>query len=271
MNQTENPDLTAHIKKATAALGLTKKIVGVKLLPTAEDYAAFPAPPAGHRLSYCMMVRMAAYGKTLKAEDRHFKCNGARRALGLLPLDEHFVSGRHYQGMGLYGSRDNAREVSGNMAFLKRPLHSVAVYPLEDSPAEADVVLMICSVYQAMRIVQGYAYRFGFPSPIQMIGNQGVCAELTAQPLITGKINASVLCSGTRFACKWKDGEMGVGLPFGLFSRVVDGVLSTLDPTEPDPRKKEILERMNQEGVQTPITLGKNYYGSEPGAQKLKD
>jgi len=262
--------LAEKIDQLEIALDLRRKVVGVTFLYDESAYERDPVPPVKNLFSFCMMVKVASSGAAIKAREENFKCPGARRAFGMMKVDDHYSSGGRYFSFGLYQSLDIARKTAGAMALLPRPVIGVTVQPLKDCVREPDVAIIIADAYNVMRVVQGYTYHFGPAKQIQSCGNQGVCCELTAQPFRTKDINVSLLCSGTRFSCRWEDGELGVGMPFSMLPQVIDGVLKTADPTEPDRRKRSIMRRAANRGSAFRVTPGENYYRSDPGTGKLK-
>jgi uncharacterized protein (DUF169 family) len=136
------------------------------------------------------------------------------------------------------------------------------VQPLEKFQTDPDIVIMIINPYQAMRIVQGYAYHYGVAKNIQFTGNQGLCSECTATPYEANDLNISLLCANTRFAAKWNENELGIGMPFSVFLTVTDGVLKTINPSEPDAVKKIIMDRAEKQNHNIDIALGTSYYRS---------
>ena len=92
--------------------------------------------------------------------------------------------------------------------------------------------------YNSMRIIQGYAYSYGMPKAINMIGNQALCLECTARPYTIKDMNVSMLCIGTRHRAGWKDDEMAIGIPIEQFEDVVSGLINTLNLMENDANKK---------------------------------
>ena len=108
---------------------------------------------------------------------------------------------------------------------------------------------------------------------MSITGNQAVCVECTAYPLLTKDMNLSTLCSGTRYKAQWKDEEAGVGIPYEKFEGTVQGILDTVNGTEMDARKVEIKEALEALGCQSDsITMQSAYY--LPGSvyhRKAKD
>lgn len=249
------------VERVQCALGLKHRPVGVRFLFDAEEFAAAPAPRLPARMPYCVMVKRAMRGHALKAELDDFGCRAAARSLGLIPPDELFLSGRHSRRLGLYRDLAVAKQVRQRMTLCQHAAHGVELMPLEEFRQEPDVVLLAGTPYQAMRLVQGYSHQFGVFTGYKMAGNQALCSELTAYPLENDCLNVSMLCAGTRFMAGWGDDELGLGLPFHRFQRMVDGLCATLDPTEPDRKKRRIADRSAACGrSDLRLTYGRNYY-----------
>lgn len=249
------------VERVQCALGLKRRPVGVRFLFEAQDFAAATAPRLPARMPYCVMVKRAMRGHALKAELDDFGCRAAARTLGLIPPDEMYLSGRHSRRLGLYCDLVVAKQVRQRMTLCQHRAHGVEIMPLEDCRLEPDVVLLAGNPYHAMRLVQAYTHQFGAHTRYKMVGNQAVCSELTAYPLENDCLNVSMLCAGTRFMAGWGDDEMGLGLPFHRFSRLVDGLCATLDLTEPDRNKRRIARRYEACGRNDlRITYGRNYY-----------
>lgn len=247
------------------ALALTLQPVGVKFIFTPEEFAAAAGKPVASKISYCSMVRLAALGYSLKANAAGFGCISAGRALGIIGSNNFVISGRHYARHGLYDSRCTAKGVQTEVTFVRHKAYGVVVRPLADYDNEPDVVVLLVDPYQAMRVVQGYAYHFGAKKDIKLTGIQALCAECTATPYETNDLNMSVLCAGTRYLCNWEDSLMGLGMPFNKFKPIVEGVASTINAADPIGKKRAILARLQQAGLQLAIDLDKNYYSGLTG------
>lgn len=240
-------------------LGLERKIVGIRFLFNSEDYAADPTPEVKSKMSYCNMVRLATKGHSFKASLPQFLCYGSAKALGLALPDENALSGRTYFSMGLYEDLNRSKEVQRQVSYMDPGTYGVVVKPLESfKGTPPDTVLIISKPYQTMRLAQGYGFHHGYPKNIQFIGNAGICAECTASPYLHKDMNVSMLCSNTRFSAKWTDEEMGVGMDFLTFLRVIDGLKSTFGPCETSDRKSEVEKRMASNGISANLRFTEN-------------
>ncbi|HEX2965688.1 MAG TPA: DUF169 domain-containing protein [Syntrophorhabdaceae bacterium] len=260
------PDQERSILEETAldlycVLNLKQKIVGVKFLFDAQEFAKAKARPLKRKMAYCVMVRSALTGKSLKATTENFGCMGGARALGAIDLDETSLSGRFYNRLGLYQDLSTSKNVQQTMTFCQHKLYGVMVKPLEEYNDEPDVVLTVTTPYNAMRVIQAYTHVSGYKTSFKIAGNQAICSECTAYPFESNDINVSLLCSGTRYKAGWGDDEMAVGFPFNLLFSIVKGLYATLDMVEPDEKKAEIESRCSESGRKAPaIHYGKNYY-----------
>lgn len=249
-----------HLASLHCVLGLQRQVVGVTFFANEDAYQQSSVTASEHPLSYCSLVRMATAGYARKAGYAQIRCSGARRALGLSRPEAHFLSGERYLSLGLYENLALAEKTANRISLMPADISGFAVQPLSSCAVPPDIVIVICNPYQAMRIVQGYIYRFEPTQAMTSLGMQGVCAELTARPYRTGVLNVSLLCSNTRFSCAWADTELGVGLPSSQFAATVDGIVRTVNATEPNRRKQEILKRCTAAGVPMDINLNSSYF-----------
>lgn len=241
-------------------LGLKRKIVGVKFIFDKRDFDEETAPRVKYKMSYCSMVRMASEGKSFKADLDNFLCVGSAKALGLVKPDARAISGRIYYSFGIYDSLGTARNVQKEVTFLDHEAIAVVVKPLEAFETRPDVVLMLVNPYQGMRVMQSYVYYKGMPKNIRMVANSGICSECTATPYATNDMNLSLLCSNTRYAAKWDDHEMGIGMPYELLKTIHKGLVRTVNPCEPNERKREIVRRLGESEIAKDIINDSTYF-----------
>jgi uncharacterized protein (DUF169 family) len=257
----EKIEINEAVGKMNLALKLDRKLIGIKFLFDADEFRKADARALRGRMPYCVMVRNAMAGKSLKAAAKNFGCNGAARSLSVIEPDEMTTSGRFYESLGLYQDLPTSKNVQRNVIFCRHKAYGVMVKPLEEYDDEPHVVMVVTNPYNGMRIIQGYTYAFGFNTAYRMSGNQAICSECTSVPFERNDINVSLLCAGTRFKAKWRDDEMAIGFPFNQFLSIVRGVYATLDLTEPNEKKAEIEARFKEAGREPPpIQYNKNYY-----------
>jgi len=249
------------VNKAYAVLELERKIVGVKLVHSKQEYDKFEGKELKSSISYCVGVKTAMKGIPIKLTKNTSGCAGSSRALGLTKPTEDFYNGKSGYDLGLYENQDISASVSKRMKICEPKTYGVIIKPLELFEAEPDVVLIVANNKNVMRIIQGYTYMYGMQPNFSLTGNQAVCVECTSYPIITDDLNISLFCSGTRFLAKWKDTEMEVGIPYHKFSKVIEGVRLTVNAVEMENRKKEIkdkLEKLRYDGSE--IIFNHTYY-----------
>ncbi|WP_352419703.1 DUF169 domain-containing protein [Proteiniborus sp.] len=253
--------LNDTISKAKCSLELKRKIVGMKFLFTEEEFKYADAKKLRAKSPYCVMVKTAMSGYSIKATLEDFGCLASARNLGILEADEIITSGRYHSKTGLYQDLITSRNVISNITMCKHKAYGIMLKPLEEYAENPDVVLIVSNPYNAMRIIQGYTYMYGTHSSFKMIGNNAICSECTAYPYESNDINVSLLCSGTRHMCGWGEDEMGIGIPFNKFSTVIDGLYATVNPIEPNEKKSIIESKLKeQRRDDLDIIYDKNYY-----------
>lgn len=255
--------LDKDIKKAYAIINTIRRIVGVKLLSTEEEYNSCSIKALTNPLSYCVAVKSASLGHRVKLNAKTSGCGGSSRVLGLTKPNPTYCDGTDSFKLGLYRDKELAKECAGQITMLGRETYGVVVQPIEyyTEDMTPDLVIIISNPRECMRIMQGYSYHFGVTKNISMSGNQGICSELTAYPLVNNTINVSFLCSGTRYLASWEDNEVAAGMPFEMFSGVIDGVYKTINPIEMDERKVSIEDKLRRADIGgLSIEYGKTYY-----------
>ena len=263
--------MNKRIEEAYILLKPKRRMVGVKLVDTQAEFERYEATQAVAPIPYCVAVKAASLGHAVKFTSEFSGCGGSTRTLGLKEPEADYYSGESGQKLGLYSSVKLAAEAAEKMKICPNKIYGVVVKPIENFETEPDVVLVIADSRTCMRVVQGYTYYYGLPENISLSGNQAVCVEATVIPHLTGKINVSLLCSGTRYLAKWDVSEMMVGIPGKIFHQTVEGVLSTVNAVEPDDRKRELKEQLKALGISVErIQEGEAYYLRQEREKKLK-
>ena len=244
----------------SCALVLPRRAVGVRIIETQADFEALPTAPPKRPINFCHMVAGATKGKAFKAASEDFLCRSGSRVLGIDPSDPKNANGQNWARLGLYDGLELSAEVRASLSYSQNPAYGVLVAPIDQFEEAPDVVIVVANPFNCMRIVQGYAYHFGMPKSVNMIGNQAFCLECTARPFVVDDMNVSLLCIGTRHRSGWKDDEMAVAIPKSQFANVVDGIARTIDPMESDANKARIQERLKEAGIDFSIRFHWNYY-----------
>ena len=252
-------DLENQLK---ALLDYPYYVAAIRLVKTKEEYDKIDIQEPQAPINYCQMVKASLKGHSLKANQaKHFRCLGGPSTIGILPYPNENKTGENLSEKGMYRDLMIAHNISQNMAYCPHWAHGVVVQPLSSCCEPPHVVIMVINPYTAMRIIQGYSYEYGTNPFFQMTGNQAFCSECTAYPIKHGRINISMLCSGTRNRVKWHENEMAVGIPFVQLEIIINGIYSTVNPMEVDDNKQIIQQKLNDLGENTTwIRFGWNYW-----------
>lgn len=241
-------------------LDLPREVVAVDLAQTSAEFASWSVRALKGKLSFCAMVRLASLGRGRKALGANFGCRGASEVFRFVEPTPEALSGERLHGFGLYASQEIAQQMQASMARLPEPCMGVAVMPLAACNRPPQVVVVLANAYQAMRLVQAWAYHHGPVRNAFLAGNRGICAECVAKPLVSDMLNLSPLCANTRHTAKWADQELGLGLPFAHLEQLLDGLLKTVNAAESEERKQALVERCAAAGVELKLPRGTSYF-----------
>lgn len=249
------------VTKIYGLLELDRKVVGIKLVKSKAEYDKYEAIELLRSMHYCVAVKSAMAGHSIKLTKQTAGCDGGNRALGLVQPSLQFFDGTDGCKMGLYKSKMIAANVATSVPICTPDTYGIVVKPLELFEDIPDVVLIVALPRIMMRILQGYTYNFGLAEGMHMSGNRAVCVECTVTPINTNSINVSMLCSGTRYNAAWKDIECMVGISFEKFYGTVQGIENTVNPVESDECKKKIEDNLrHSNNLKIEVEYGKTYY-----------
>ncbi|CAG35919.1 DUF169 domain-containing protein [Desulfotalea psychrophila] len=233
----------------TCLLGLSRRPVAVSLTQDQNQFDAWPQMKVTTPLSFCAMVRLATTGRSRKTDKEGVKCFGAADVFGFRSSVSATDASQALVSMGLYSNIDIAQKAQASMSKFPTPCLGLSTSPLSETTFNPSILLLIVDAYQAMRIVQGWAYFFGGAHQFLLTGNRGICSECVAKPWLTDSLHLSPLCANTRYACKWDDHELGIGVPFAKVEKLLEGIAKTVGSVEPELRKNMIEERFQKQGL----------------------
>ncbi len=247
--------------KLNCSLELERKVVGIKILFSKEEFEDADAKHIINKMNYCVMVKVAMGGTALKATGDDLACIAGGRALGLIDIDDFHRSGQNGRNLGIYHDMTTSKNTRDRMSYCTHRAYGIMVKPLEEYTNEPDTVLIVTNPYNVMRILQGYSYFYGMHSNYQMVGNQAICSEATALPYMSNNINVSMLCIGTRHKAGWKDSELVVGIPFNRFETISQGVMNTINIMDNNKKKEYIQKKLTENNIdELKIKYNYNYY-----------
>ena len=210
--------------KLVKLLDLNGKPVAVSLLKRKEDIPEGLKEITKPR-RYCQTLQDARFKDvvTLATKDTH-ACKGGAAAIGLEDYPENIKTGSlYFNKLNKEISLGVAKRVVDNMP-RPAPGSTVAtiVAPLDKTPTDPDVVIVIGNTLVIRRIAQAHIYRHGGRMTANFAGIQSTCADSTGSPYITGEINVSIGCDGAAKNAGLKDDEMVIGIPAEMVEDIVN-------------------------------------------------
>lgn len=250
------------VEEIYSILDLKRHVVGVRFIHEKEDFENEDAVEAKRFFRYCVLIRSASLNHPVKVKGSEFACNGSTRTLGFEMKPEKNISGRHGHALGLYETISIAYKASLDISSLEHSPYGVVAKPVEMfTGSNPDIVIIVTTPYNIMRIVQGYTYKYGIKPDFKLSGNQALCFECTTKPFMTNDINISVLCSGTRHHARWDETEMAIGIPYHQYNRIIEGVIDTINTTEPDYKKEIMIKNLNKKNIDSSnVKPGTGYF-----------
>jgi len=227
--------------KLKGILGLRWSPVAVKFVGI-DDQLPSDVPRPWGRLYVCQAVALAKRGKTLLLTPDRCKCPDGGPILGLMRTPDRIKRGEYHSSVRAFGKFASAKEarriVSERPSFAECSVKAVVFAPLESSPVDPDVVIVILNPEQAMWICIAATYFTGERLEFSTSGHNSLCSDCMVVPHQTGKMNISFGDYGCRGSTEICDSEMFVGIPWGLMPRIVEALERLSKKAIPDSRNK---------------------------------
>jgi len=215
-------DISETLKKV---LSLSGSPVAVKLARSKEEVPA-GIPEAKEVVRHCQMVNMARKDGAIfyAPADKH-QCNGGAWALGLREITPSLQSGEHYFKLGKFESMPACRRTMDRIPHLNTKETYATIYaPLEKTPFDPDVVIIVTTPRNMLKLAQATLFRLGGRITSSMAGIQSVCSDATAQPYLSGTANFSLGCDGSRKFSGIVDEEMVMGFPVEMLTELGEAI-----------------------------------------------
>lgn len=232
-----------QITRVSKALGLENKILGLRFLVLEKEYNDSLAEEH-EGLSLCSLVKLACRGKSVKCNASTIGCDDATYAMGLKEVPEYVYSGRKEYEDRKYLSKSIAFQVQNEKKYIPQKIYGAIISPLEEIE-NPDLVIVIATAKDMMRLTQGYSRYYGVNKNLLSIGVQGICSELVSKPFMNNDLNVSLLSNCCRKLTDFSAGCMGASFPIHLAENIFRGILETVNLTENNIPKKKILERLD--------------------------
>ena len=198
--------------KLKAQLGLKGSPVAVKLLRTRDEIPA-GVPEIGEKIRHCEMVQKARNGDVFYATKDKHACHGGAGALGVMETPQNILNGEFYFKLGDFSSLGAAKRTSNAVTRVDEDFVATMYAPLDKAAFKPDVVIIIGTPKQMLRLAKANIYGLGGRNFADFSGIQSVCADAVAEPFMTGDLNFTLGCAGSRKNAKIADEEMIAGVP----------------------------------------------------------
>jgi uncharacterized protein (DUF169 family) len=226
-----SPDMKIPINYAEAAETL-KKYLKLSGSPVAFRFATNKEViPAGMEaldktIRHCTMVNLARKEGRIfySTADKH-ECNGGGWALGLKEITESLKNGDFYYKLGKFESSAACKRTIDHIPHLGLHETYATLYaPLEKTPFDPQVVIIVASPWAMLKLAQSTLFRLGGRIGAEFAGIQSVCSDACAQTYLTGHVNFSLGCDGSRKFSGIEDGEMVIGIPAELLPEITEAL-----------------------------------------------
>ncbi len=127
---------------------------------------------------------------------------------------------------GRYRTPELARSAVREMAAIQPDIIEAVFFYHPDFEEEMSPDVVICDIrpVELTRFIQAWQYHSGERLEFSIGGLRAINSDLIARPYLTGKINMSPYCLGSRLIAQYDPDRMGLGIPYSLFERLVVGM-----------------------------------------------
>lgn len=200
-------------KEIIELLGLKGSPVAVKLAKTPADV------PAGyHKVAeksrHCQFVQDARLkGMKGYATVEEHTCKGGAGVMGIEPIPDSVAGGSMYHKLGNFRTAEGALETVSAIPKVEESYYASVYSPLETAEFDPDVVVIIATPRQALRLTQAYLHESGGRVSSDYSGIQSLCADAVVAVKERGVPNMTLGCNGSRKNSGIADEEVILGIP----------------------------------------------------------
>jgi uncharacterized protein (DUF169 family) len=212
------------VKELNELLGLKGSPVAVKLVKSADEI-----PKSYQKMSkkkrHCEFIQDTRLeGKKGYATAQEHLCKGGAGVMGIEPLPESVASGKMYHQLGNYETTEGALETVNAVPKLEEKYYASIYSPLESAKFEPDVIVILLTPKQALRVSQAYLRAKGGRISSDYSGIQSLCADAVVAVAERGVPNMTLGCSGSRKYAEIADEEVIMGIPPKNLAEIVDAL-----------------------------------------------
>lgn len=218
-------------KKLVEILDLPQSPVAVKFAKSAGEIPE-GISEIGESMRHCGMISKAAKeGNVFFATADKHQCMGGAWALGLKELSSSLKSGEFYYKLGKFNSWAACMRTISKIPHIEAPggssepvTYATVYAPLEKTPFDPHVVIIVTKPIAMLKLAQACLYKSGGRLFSEFAGIQSVCADTCAYPYMTGEVNFSLGCDGSRKFSGIDDEYMVMGIPAEMIQEVADAL-----------------------------------------------
>lgn len=212
------------VNELNEILGLKGSPVAVKLVKTPREIPE-SYKKMNEKKRHCEFVQDARLkGNEGYATSREHLCKGGAGVMGIEPIPESVVTGSMYYKLGNFETAEGALETVNAIPKLEENYYASLYAPLESAEFEPDVVILILTPKQALKVSQGYLRKKGGRISSDYSGIQSLCADAVAAVKERGIPNMTLGCNGSRKFAEIADEEVIIGLPPENLEDVVEAL-----------------------------------------------
>jgi len=205
-------------------LGLKGSPVAVKLAKTQADvpegYSKVP-----EKSRHCQFVQDARLkGMKGYATQTEHLCKGGAGVMGIEPLPESVATGSMYHKLGNFRTAEGALETVAAIPKCAGDYYASVYSPLESAEFKPDVVVVVATPRQALRLSQAYLHADGGRFSCDYSGIQSLCADAVVAVKERGVPNMTLGCNGSRKNSGIAEDEVILGIPPQNLPAIVDAL-----------------------------------------------
>ncbi|UCF78166.1 MAG: DUF169 domain-containing protein [Candidatus Eiseniibacteriota bacterium] len=219
-----------------------KNVLGLEGSPVAITYSMkAPASASRDKHRVCDVFLDVRDGKVVDMTESNSSCSGGSWHLGLCEppkgeqakaLKEFLVDGEKLFCSIAAFHRSQALSTPPPLGLAEHVVFS----PMEKAEFRPDVVLFVCNVEQACRLLTLDGYDTGIPARLETSGS--TCHQAVAYPVVSGELNLSLMDYTSRRIRGYGAGDMLVSIPYHRFH----GVMRSIDRCTAGRAKMQIPE-----------------------------
>ena len=189
--------------------------------------------PLAEGIRLCQMIDKARFERvSFHASNETHSCDGGAYHCGLRESSEGLHSGRFLSlERGLLASpRAGRRHHDTSPTIETGSVSFTAFGPAAAAAFEPDVLVVVGTPLQGMRLVEASAYETGLP--VDGLTGPPICAAVVAAPFLDGQMVYNLGDGGSRRNAQISDHEIYVGIPAEMLEQLV----AALEALENRPR-----------------------------------